>query len=190
MALFLNTMRPQLVRCSRQPQSLLRAGLSSTAVLRSSAILGRLKTDLKDAMRAKDKQKLNVLRSIMAEITNASKTAKPVDSDAKLLALFKKQTVAAEKAVAEFERAQRLDLVEKERAQIAVLQAYQGEIPMLQEEEVDSLVEAAVAELRGENKEEGWKPQFGALMKGVMAKIAGRPVDQSYVTEKTKSAAA
>jgi uncharacterized protein YqeY len=160
-------------------------------VLRSSVILGRLKTDLKDAMRAKDKQRLNVLRSLMAEITNASKTAKPVDSDAKLLALLKKQAVAAEKAVEEFESAQRPDLVEKERAQLQVLQAYHGEIPMLKGEEVDSLVDSVVAELRGEsNKEEGWKPPFGALMKGVMAKIAGRPVDQSYVTEKTKSAAA
>lgn len=186
MALFLKTIRPQLVRCTRQPHSLIiHAGLSTTAPLRSSAILGRLKTDLKEAMRAKDKQKLNVLRSIMAEITNASKTARPVDSDAKLLALLKKQKVAAEKAVAEFEAANRQDLVDKEREQIAVLHAYEGEIPMVQKEEVDDIVATVAEELRGENKE----ITFGGLMKGVTAKLDGRPVEMSYVTEKCKSAA-
>jgi uncharacterized protein YqeY len=140
-------------------------------------------------MRAKDKQKLNVLRAIMAEITNASKTTKPVDSDAKLLVLLKKQITAAEKAVEEFENAKRPDLVEKEQAQLEVLKAYQLEIPMLAKDEVDGIVDSVVAQLR-EGKEEGWKPPFGALMKEVQAKIAGRPVDQGYVTEKTKSAAA
>jgi uncharacterized protein YqeY len=182
--------RPHLLSCARQPSSVFRAYLSSTSVLRRDEILPRLKSDLKDAMRAKDKPRLNVLRALMAEITNASKTAKPVDSDSKLLVLLKKQIASSEKAVAEFESAKREDLVEKERGQIQLMQAYVDEIPVLSKQEVDSLVDEVVAELRGDAKEEGWKPAFGALMKGVMAKIAGRPVDQSYVTEKTKSVAA
>lgn len=150
----------------------------------SSVVLPRLMADLKDAMRAKDTPRLNVLRTLRAEITNASKTPKPIDSDPKLLALIKKQMAAAEKAIAEFESAKRDDLVEKERAQMQVMQAYVEEIPVLSKSEMDSMVEEAVALL---TKDSG-KAQFGAVMKAVLAKATGLPVDQSYLTEKIKKA--
>lgn len=121
----------------------------------------------------------------MAEITNASlgEKAKPIDSDSKLLSLLRKQIQSAEKSIADAESAKREDIVEKEKVQIDIMQAYVDEIPMLKKEDVDSLVDEVVKELSG-------KPQFGPTMKAVMAKIAGRPVDQSYVTEKIKSLAA
>ncbi|KAF2743428.1 GatB/YqeY domain-containing protein [Sporormia fimetaria CBS 119925] len=178
------------LRCAfRQPTPLFRACLSTSPILRHADVFNRLKSDLKDAMRAKDKARLNVLRSLMAEITNASKAAKPIDSDSKLLALLKKQIGSSEKAIAEFESAKRAELVEKERGQMQIMQGYVNEIPVLSKEEVDSIVDQVMSELRGD-KDQTWKPAQGALMKGVMAKIAGKPVDQSYVVEKTKSAVA
>lgn len=150
----------------------------------NSVVLPRLMADLKDAMRAKDTPRLNVLRTIRAEITNASKTPKPIDSDSKLLALLKKQMANAEKAIAEFESAKREDLIEKERAQMKVMQAYVEEIPVMSQADMDALVEEAVALL---TKDSGKAP-FGAVMKAVLAKATGLPVDQSYLTEKIKKA--
>ena len=67
-------------------------------------------------MKAKDTNRLNVLRGLLAEVTNAAKTAQPLDSDMKLLGLLRKRTSAANQAAKEFSDAGRQDLTEKERA--------------------------------------------------------------------------
>lgn len=180
--------RLNMASCLRRPSPILRSFSSTSATWssESTSLVHRLKDNLKDAMRAKDKQRLNVLRSLMAEITNASKTPNPVNSDAKLLVLLKKQIASSEKALAEFESAKRDDLVEKERGQIEVLKEYVEEIPVLSKEEVDSLVDEAVQSLQSS----GGKADFKSVMRDVMKQISGKPVDQSYVVERIKSVTA
>ncbi|KAF2271473.1 GatB/YqeY domain-containing protein [Westerdykella ornata] len=178
---------PRLYMASslRRPFPVIRSFSSTTAnrSTENSSLVHGLKDKLKDAMRAKDKERLNVLRSLMAEITNASKTPNPVNSDAKLLVLLKKQIASSEKALEEFEMAKRDDLVEKERGQIQVLKGYLEEIPVLSKEQVDRLVDEAVRSLQGS----GEKADFKSVMRDVMKQISGKPVDQSYVVEKIKS---
>ncbi|KAF2475806.1 GatB/YqeY domain-containing protein [Lindgomyces ingoldianus] len=138
-------------------------------------ILPRLQSDLKIAMRSKDKQRLNVLRSLLAEITNASKTAKPIQTDGQLLSLVQKHISSSQQAIDEFEKARRLDLVEKEQGQVDILQAYVDEIPKLGEAEVDGMVEDVMRGLQA-------KPlNFGSVMRGMVEVIQGRPVDMEYV---------
>jgi uncharacterized protein YqeY len=138
-------------------------------------------------MRAKDKPRLDILRSILAEITNASKTAKPITSDAHLLALLTKQLSASDKSLEEFQNAKREDLVEKEERQRDVLKGYLEEIPTVKTGEVDALVTEVVRELSGGQEGDAEKkPAFGLVMKGVLMKIAGRPVDQGYVSKKVE----
>ena len=148
----------------------------------NNLILSRLKDDLKSAMRAKDKPRLNVLRAILAEITNASKTPKPIENDTSLLSLLQKQITASEKAIGEFENAKRQDLVDKEREQVGILQQYEKEIPKLSDDDFTGILEQIRKEL------EGKEAKFGQVMKAVVEKIAGRPVDMGYVTQKIKEA--
>lgn len=170
----------------RQP-ALVRTFVATPCRRSESIILPRLKSDLKDAMRAKDKPRLDILRSIMAEITNASKTAKPITSDAHLLALLTKQLASSDKSLEDFRNAKRDDLVEKEEKQRHVLKGYVEEIPKVKPGEVDVLVAEVVRELSGgQDGDAEKKPAFGLVMKGVLMKIAGQPVDQGYVSKKVE----
>ncbi|KAF2877655.1 Yqey-like protein-domain-containing protein [Massariosphaeria phaeospora] len=137
----------------------------------SDIVIPRLKADLKDAMRAKDKPRLDVIRAILAEITNASKTAKPISSDARLYSLLQKQINAARSAIDEFSNAKRDDLVEKEQGQLKILKDYTQEIPTVSAEEMDRIVADVVQRL---DKSE---VKFGPIMGKVMGAMSPRPCD-------------
>lgn len=136
-------------------------------------LLAKLKGDLKAAMKAKDKARLSVLRSVLASTLNASKTAQPIDTDAKVVALLRKTARTAQDAVAEFQEAGRSDLAEKEKEQIQILEAY------AQEGAVESLspgdVQAAAEEILAELKAAGGSFKAGDVIKQLLA--PGGPLD-------------
>jgi uncharacterized protein YqeY len=154
---------------------------SSTASSENT-VLSRLQSDLKTAMRSKNKPALNTIRALQAEIINASKTAKPITSDGALYSVIQKQIKSSQASIDEFRGAKREDLVEKEQQQLDVLKGYAEEIPTVAESEVDSLIKSVVAGL-----EEG-KRSFGSVMGRVMGGIKGRPFDMEYVTKKIQEA--
>jgi uncharacterized protein YqeY len=154
---------------------------SSTASS-ENVVLPRLQSDLKTAMRSKNKPALNTIRALQAEIINASKTAKPIASDGALYSLIQKHIKSSQVSIDEFKGAKREDLVEKEQQQLDILKAYAEEIPTVAESEVDTLVTSIV-----EGLEEG-KRSFGSVMGKVMGGIKGRPFDVEYVTKKIQEA--
>lgn len=111
-------------------------------------LLTRLKTDLKTAMRAKDVPRLSVLRNVISETNNAAKTAGAVRTDVQLVMLLRKIARGNEEAAEEARRAGREDLVEKEEAQIRVIDEYVAEsgVHSLNEAEMHAEVEAAMAD--------------------------------------------
>ncbi|KAF2733310.1 GatB/YqeY domain-containing protein [Polyplosphaeria fusca] len=175
--------RLSLVRLPAAPSRCLRTFATSSRLANEApqgTVLPRLQADLKTALRSKDKLRLTVLRSLLAEITNASKTPKPIANDTHLLALLQKTIASSNKAIDEFEAAKRQDLVDKEKAQVDVLEGYVDEIPKLGADEVDSIIKDVVEGFaEGERK-------FGRVMKEVARKIAGRPADMQEVTRRIK----
>ncbi|KAK7188385.1 GatB/YqeY domain-containing protein [Paraphaeosphaeria sporulosa] len=163
-----------LFRLARFPalqQPLLRRTFLTTRPLfHADTVVKSLKPELMTAMRAKDKPRLTVLRALLAEITNASKTNKPVDDDPALYSLLAKQIKASNAAVEEFVQAKREDLVEKERGQILILEGFLNQIEVVPEQTIRQFAEEVVAEIKGEAK-------TGAVMGKVMKKIGGKPVD-------------
>ncbi|KAK4193910.1 hypothetical protein QBC35DRAFT_9450 [Podospora australis] len=89
-----------------------------------SPLYARIKDDLKAAMRAKDTNRLSVLRTVMAATLNASKTDKPIKTDLQLVDLLQKTARKAQDTAAEFRAAGRADLAEKEEAQQRILEEY------------------------------------------------------------------
>ncbi|KAH6856725.1 Yqey-like protein-domain-containing protein [Chaetomium sp. MPI-CAGE-AT-0009] len=87
-------------------------------------LLAKLKDDLKTAMRAKDANRLAVLRSVLAATLNASKTDKPIKTDVQLVGLLQKSARKSQEAAAEARQAGREDLAEKEEAQQRILEEY------------------------------------------------------------------
>lgn len=178
MALF----RPAMLRTAFSPSqsaciryATLRYSSTSTS---ESVVLPRLQSDLKTAMRSKNKPALNVIRALQAEIINASKTAKPIENDGTLYALVQKQIKAANATIEECTTAKRPDLVEKEQAHLDVLKKYAEDIPKLSETELNGIIDQAVAGF------EEAKRAYGPIMGKVMGAIKGRPHDVDYVQKR------
>jgi uncharacterized protein YqeY len=151
---------------------------STATTSNEPTILPRLQSDLKTALRSKNKPALTVIRSLQADIINASKTAKPIATDGALYALIQKQIKAITTAIQEFEAAKRDDLVQKEQAQLDVLRGYADEIPKVEESELDGMIEGAL-----EGLEEG-KRNIGSVMGKIMGGLKGRPADIEYLSRK------
>jgi uncharacterized protein YqeY len=130
----------------------------------------KIDSDLKDAMRAKEAERLSVLRMVKSAIMNAAiekhgAGGKLGDSD--VVAVLRKQVKQRQDSVAGFEKGGRPELAEKEQREIGILSGY---LPQpLTAEEVASIVRTAIAETGASSK-----AQMGQVMKIVNEKAAGR----------------
>lgn len=157
----------------------------STSAPPGPPLLLKFREDLKAAMRAKDTNRLNVLRGILAEVTNAAKTSNPVKSDLQLLSMLRKRSSAAQQAAKEFQDAGRQDLKDKEDAAIAVLEEYAGSVDTVGEQEIRNIVTQALAVM----KSEGVKTTSGDVLKKLLAPggaFEGKPVEKSQVAKLVK----
>jgi uncharacterized protein YqeY len=98
-------------------------------------------------MVARDKPRLTVLRAILADITNSSKTSTPITDDVRLLALLKKRVAATRQSLEQFYEADRKDLVAGEEEQLRILEEYTGTIKTMGDEEIHSELVTLVARL-------------------------------------------
>jgi uncharacterized protein YqeY len=133
-------------------------------------ISDKIDNDLKDAMRAKDADKLSVLRMLKSAIKYAAiekggQTAKLDDAEA--TAIIRKQVKQRQDSVESFVKGGRPELAEKERVEMAVLQTYLPQA--LPEDELNRLIDEAIAETGASGK-----AQMGAVMKVLQSKVAGR----------------
>ncbi|WP_114570416.1 GatB/YqeY domain-containing protein [Exiguobacterium flavidum] len=104
----------------------------------------RLTVDMKEAMRAKAKDRLTTIRMVKSSLQNeAIKLGKQELSDEEELTVLAREMKQRNDSLREFESAGRPDLVEKIQAEIIVLEAYMPE--QLSEEEVKEVVDAAIA---------------------------------------------
>lgn len=133
-------------------------------------------------MRAKDQARLSVLRSVLADITNLSKTSSPIKDDLTLLSLLRKRIGAAKGAVDEFTKANRTDLVEKEQKQVDILEEYASGIKTTDVAEIKSAVKTAVEKIKGN----GGKAVLPEVLKVAMAALEGQPVQKSEVVRLVK----
>lgn len=158
----------------------------STAQPPTAPLITRLRTDLKTAMRAKDTPRLNAIRAILADITDASKTKSPVTTDIQILSLCRKRAAAGRAAGEQFETEGRLDLKEKELGQVGVLEEYAGSVETVSEEEVVKKVGEALKELGISGKQ-----AKGQLMKKLLGPggiFEGMPVEKQVVVRAVDSA--
>ncbi|TLD36417.1 Altered inheritance of mitochondria protein 41 [Venturia nashicola] len=148
----------------------------------ASPILAKLRDDLKGAMRTKDQARLSVLRSVLADITNLSKTASPVKDDLALLSLLRKRIGSAKGAVEEFMKANRADLVEKEQRQLDILDEYASGVKTMDVEDIRTAVKSAIETLKGA----GGNVVLPEVLRSAMASLEGQPVQKSEVVRLVK----
>jgi uncharacterized protein YqeY len=136
----------------------------------------RITHDIADAMKARDQTRLSALRLAKAALMNAavSKGRDLEDGEAaQVLGSLLKQR---RDSIEQFAAAGRTDLVEKERADMAVLEAYAP--PAVSADDLSNAVDAAIAEAGATGPKD-----VGRVMKAVMGRLAGRTVDGKAVNE-------
>ncbi|KAK4150933.1 hypothetical protein C8A00DRAFT_36431 [Chaetomidium leptoderma] len=165
---------------STAPLRVCRAAYSTDAP--PPPLLVKLKDDLKTAMRAKDTNRLAVLRAILAATLNASKTDKPIKTDVQLVSLLQKSARKSQEAADEARAAGRADLVEKEEAQQRILEEYAAGSGLkgIGEVELRQLVESTKADLVAEGVQE--KALTGQMIKKLLT--PGGPLDGAMVEQK------
>lgn len=139
----------------------------------------RLKADMIAAMKAKDKERLAVLRMLIAKLKDAAINKRDVlsaEEELRLIATYAKQR---EEGLVEAEKAGRADLAEKERFELALVRTY---LPQpLSDEELGALVDEVIAETGAASMKD-----MGGVMKQVLARAAGR-ADGGKVSALVKS---
>ena len=143
--------------------------------------------DMKAAMRAKDSARLGAIRLLLAAIKQKEVDERTTLDDAALVAVVDKMIKQRKDSIAAFEQAGRQDLADKEKAELDVLQAY---LPArLSAEEVQTAVQAVVAELGAELGRKPGPADMGKLMGAAKARLAGK-ADMGQVSAAVKAALA
>ncbi|OQO05360.1 hypothetical protein B0A48_09128 [Cryoendolithus antarcticus] len=174
------------LRCLRHPLLPRFYSTPSPTPTGAPPLLLKLRSDLKSALKARDAPRLAVLRSLLAEVTNQSKTASPLQTDMQLLSLLRKRQASAETAKQEFEKAGRGDLVEKEVEQEGILGEYVGSVETVSAEEVKAMVTKEVGRMMAEGKGEF---KAGLVMKEMLKKdgvFEGKNVEKVVVARAVK----
>lgn len=131
------------------------------------ALLERLQSDLAAAMRDKDELRRDTLRMVLADLKNKRIELGRDLTDENVIAVLQKAKKSREDSVEQYDQAGRAELAEKERAEIAVIEAY---LPQpLSEDEAREVVRAAIEETGASGKQD-----LGKVMKAVMAQHRGR----------------
>lgn len=136
----------------------------------------QISEDLKDAMRAGDELRRNVLRSVITAISNteiarvnvkAEDAGRTALSDPDVLDVVQKQAKQRRESIEEFGKAKRTDLVDRETAELAILEAYLPQ--QLSRDEIEAEVRAVIAETGASGAGDKSK-----VMPVVIARLKGR----------------
>jgi len=132
------------------------------------SLLDRLNNDMKQAMRAKDKEKLSVIRMVKASLQNeAIQLGVDTLEEDDELTILSRELKQRNDSLDEFKSAGRDDLVEKMEKEIEILKVYMPE--QLSEEELEELVKQTIQEVNALSKKE-----FGKVMGAIMPKVKGK----------------
>ena len=134
------------------------------------SIQQRIDADLKDAMRAKEANRLGVLRMLKSAIKYAAIEKAGAEGeldDTEAVQVIRKQVKQRQDSIESFEKGGRPELAAKEKEELAILSAYLPQA--VGGEELAAAVREAIAEAGATSR-----AQMGAVMKALQIKLGGR----------------
>ncbi len=127
----------------------------------------RIQADLADAMRNRDEVRKSALRLLIAAIKNTEIEQGRALDDAAVTSVIQKQVKQRRESIIEFQKGNRMDLVERESAEARILEGY------LPEQATPEEIEAAVAKVIAETGASGPR-DIGKVMPVLTRQFAGR----------------
>jgi uncharacterized protein YqeY len=136
----------------------------------------QISRDMTEAMKAREPARLSALRMVKAALMNGEvskgRPLEEAEAQQVLASLIKQRRDSIE----QFKSGGRHDLVEKETAEISVLEKYAP--PSASPAEIEAAVDAAIKETGAAGPKD-----MGRVMKAVMAALAGKSADGKVVNE-------
>ena len=118
-------------------------------------------------LKAKDKETVSTLRFLLSAVKNKEKDLRRDITDDEVQAVALSQVKQRQDSIEQFEKGDRIDLADKERAELEILKEYIPE--QLTDDEVRSVVKAAIEETGATSMKD-----MGKLMQAAMAKAKGK----------------
>ena len=139
----------------------------------------RLDADMKSALRNKEKERLGIVRLILAAIKQREVDERITLDDSQVLAVLDKMVKQRRDSIAQYESAGREDLANQEKYELEVIQTY---LPaQLSEAEIDALVDQAIAAAGATSAKD-----MGKVMNTLRPQVQGR-ADMGAVSAKLKA---
>ena len=145
------------------------------------ALVEQITKDMTAAMKAREELRLSTLRMVKAALKNKEIDKRAALDDQEALAILGTLIKQRKDSIEQFTRGGRQDLVDKEAAEIAIIESYMPKA--VGADEIVATVRATLAEMGSPSLKD-----MGAVMKAVMAKFAaaGARVDGKLVSETVK----
>jgi hypothetical protein len=144
------------------------------------ALLDRIQSDMVAAMKAKEEARLGAIRLIKTALKKHEIDAmKPLDENTEiqvLSTLIKQRRESADM----FRKGNRLDLADKEEAELKLIESYMPAAPS--DDEIEAAIAAALTETGATSAK-----QMGVVMKATQAKLAGKRVDGKALSDKVRA---
>ena len=139
----------------------------------------RINDDMKAAMRAKDSARLSTVRLLLAAMKQKEVDERIQLDDAAVVGILEKMVKQRRESIAQFEKAARQDLADKEKAEIDVLSAY---LPQkLGDAELQKEINSVISETGASGPKD-----MGKVMAALKSRLAGR-ADMGQVSSLVKS---
>lgn len=139
----------------------------------------QIQEDMKTALRAQDKQRLGVVRLILAAIKQVEVDERVIVDDARIIQILNKMLKQRRDSIAQYEQAKRDDLAQQERLEVKVIQTYLPE--PLSEADIDRMVSEAITKVGATSVKE-----MGKVMAELKEKLQGR-ADMTQISAKIKA---
>jgi len=142
-------------------------------------LIEQIKSDMKDAMRAKQPERLKTIRLILAAFKQIEVDQRVEIDDTLAISIIDKMLKQRKDSISQFQMAKRQDLVDIEQAEIEIIQQYLPEA--LSEAEIQQLVKEAIAQVNAESVRD-----MGKVMGILKPQLQGR-ADMAIVGASIKS---
>jgi len=139
----------------------------------------QIQEEVKNTMRARDKERLSVLRLISAAIKQREVDERIELDDEQVLMVLDKMVKQRRESLEQYEKAAREDLVAQERFELKILQEFLPE--PLSESELAELIKTAIAESGASSNRD-----MGSVMNALRPKVQGR-ADMKVVSQAVKN---
>ena len=143
------------------------------------SLKNKITDDMKTAMKARDKDRLKVVRMILAAVKQVEVDTRTELDDTAVLGVLEKMVKQRRDSVEQFRQGGRDDLADNELAEITVLETYLPE--QLDEAEIDALIDEAIQSTGADGMRD-----MGKVMGVIKSKAAGR-ADMGVIGGKVKA---